>query len=126
MSLERRERREPYSAWSPADFDKHVLGFSLARAGDDELRITLTANLVATNARALKPAVLDTILQGARAITVDLTHCRYVDGHGLGVLVSIANAARRAGGSFAVEHASSEMLTLFELTGIDGLFEVRT
>lgn len=118
-------RSQPHAAYSQADHERLQLGFTLDRGepAGQTLRIAITANLVATNARALKPRVLEEIAAtGVNHVRLDLEHCPYIDAAGLGVLVSIANATSRAGGGLTVGGANEDLTTLFELTGLDRLF----
>jgi anti-sigma B factor antagonist len=77
---------------------------------------------VSTNAPVLKRKALDAIDRGSVALAIDLGSSPYVDSTGLGVLVTIGNAARRAGGGLTIERANSDFRTVLELTGIATLF----
>ncbi len=120
MTLRSSKQYEPPSA---EEFERDVLG---VRSEPHAGRIALTANLVAANAATFKRAALDAIdAAGVLDLVVDLAHCPYVDGSGCGVLVSAANAAKRAGKSFAVINANEDLRKLFDLTQLSQLFEVR-
>jgi len=51
--------------------------------------------------------------EGVRELVIDLAGVRMVDSSGLGLLISAHNSLRKAGGRFAVIHASEDLLELF-------------
>jgi anti-anti-sigma factor len=118
-------RREPHVAYSPEEHVRVQLGiYETAGLADERVqcRFTITANLVSTNAPVLKTKALDALDRGCASIAINLASCPYVDSTGLGVLVTIGNAARRAGGGLTIERASADFRTLLGLTGIATLF----
>jgi anti-anti-sigma factor len=51
--------------------------------------------------------------QGIRELVIDLSGVRMVDSSGLGLLIAAHNSLRKTGGTFAVIHASEDILALF-------------
>lgn len=119
-------RSQQYTPQSPEDFERVTLGIHETSEANPAtpatVRFAITTNLVAANAPILKQRVVEALARGNLQFVVDLAHCRYVDSRGLGVLVSIANQARRAGGSLTVANANEDLTTLFAVTGCDRLF----
>jgi anti-anti-sigma factor len=123
-------KRDGYAAYSPEEHVRVQLGITERECTppDDapgiSVRFTITANLVSTNAPVLKVKALDAIARGHVFVAVDLATCPYVTRAGFDVLASIANAARRAGGGLMVENSSTDLVTLFNATGLSKLFTI--
>jgi len=123
-------RREAYAAYSPADHIRVQLGISERECTppDDtpgiSVRFTITANLNAANAPVLKTKALEAVHRGHAFVAVDLASCPYATRAGFDVLAVIAQACRRIGGELTIEHASDDLVTLFDATGISRLFTI--
>lgn len=121
-------RRQPYAAYTPDEHVRVQLGITERECtpSDDtpgvSVRFTITANLVSTNAPVLKTKAVDAIARGHVYLAIDLQSCAYVDATGCGVLVTIANKTRLAGGGLLVEHANDTLRHLFDMIGISKLF----
>lgn len=126
MTIGPRRDAAAYAAPTPADFERVVLGIRVARSDDAQVaRIELSANLVATNASAFRRVMVEQLELGAKEIRLDLTHCRYADSRGLGAMVGASNDAKRAGARLVTVGANDDLRTLFSLTKLDKVFEVR-
>ena len=64
------------------------------------------------------------IEEGNRRIVVDLTQATFVDSTTLGVLVGAKKRIAPEGGSVAVVCPDNEVRRLFDLTGINRVFEI--
>lgn len=124
-------RKQPaYAAYSPADHVRVQLGIDERECTppDDtpgiSVRFTITANLVSTNAPVLKTKALDAIARGHAFIAIDMATAPYVTRNGFEALASIGHHCRRAGGELTIEHASDELVTLFDATGLSKLFTI--
>jgi anti-anti-sigma factor len=117
-------RAPSFAPMTPEQHERVNLGLKVDRPADEPtaLRISITANLVATNAQPLRTIAFDGIADGRTQIAIDMAHCEYVDGRGFGVLLSVANAVTRAGGSVAIANAGEDIRLLFESHGIAKLF----
>jgi anti-sigma B factor antagonist len=72
----------------------------------------------------LEKMLTDLADHGARTITIDLSQVAFIDSSGLRALVVGHKALRDQGGSLVISNPSASTARLFEVTGLDGLFEV--
>ncbi|MGZ5006968.1 MAG: STAS domain-containing protein [Methylobacter sp.] len=78
----------------------------------------------AHNSGELKEAILHLIEQGEVKIIVQLEHVRFIDSSGLGALLSgYKNAATRSG-KLALANMQQQVLSMFELTRLNRVFEI--
>jgi len=78
----------------------------------------------AHNSGELKDAILHIIEQGDTAIIVQLEKVRFIDSSGLGALLSgYKNAAARSG-KLALANLQQQVLSMFELTRLNRVFEI--
>lgn len=84
----------------------------------------IDGDLVVRNRQDFKQAVLDTLDQGARALTVDLSACGYLDTSGLGVLVTLRKRFLERGGTMALRGINPDLADLFELTQMTRVFTI--
>src|SRR5947207_1345809 len=61
---------------------------------------------------------------GKTRIVLDLTNVSFLDSTALGVLLSAHRRARQAGGALAIVALDDNLSRIFELTGLDGVFQV--
>lgn len=71
-------------------------------------------DIVASTVPALRLKMQEMVGAGVRDMVVDLAGIRMVDSSGIGLLISAYNSLRKAGGQFAVIHASPELVELFQ------------
>lgn len=90
----------------------------------DILVIAVHGPLIVGNRQELKQAVLDRVEGGVRKVVVDFAGTAYIDSSGLGVLVSLAKRLRELEGDLRLASLSDDLLTLFELTKLDALFQI--
>ncbi|MFM8566831.1 MAG: STAS domain-containing protein [Gemmatimonadota bacterium] len=90
----------------------------------DVLVIAVDGPLIVGNRQELKQTVLDRVEGGVRKVVVDFAGTAYIDSSGLGVLVSLAKRLRELGGDLRLAALSDDLLTLFELTKLDALFQI--
>lgn len=60
----------------------------------------------------------------ANAYVVDMAQCEYLDSSGLGSLLELYNRAKLAGGKVLIKHCNEKVTDIFELTGLNQLFEL--
>jgi len=119
-----------HAAYSVADHERVQLGIHATECTPEDdrpgisVRFHVTANLNAGNGKVLKTKALDAIARSHVFLAVDLSAGGWVDSNGLGVLLSIANAARRAGGALAIEGADPDLLATLEQTGMARRFVI--
>lgn len=86
--------------------------------------IEVEGELVVGNRQELKDAVLDRLSAGDRDYLLDFADASYIDSSGLGVLVSLSKRIREEGGELRLSGLNEDLLTLFELTKLDTLFQI--
>jgi anti-sigma B factor antagonist len=99
--------------------------FAIARRQLDA-RTSVTSiegELDLATAPQLKWALLDALEEGHSQLVVDLTRATFMDSTALGVLVGV-DRGLDAGATLAIVCASSSLLKIFELSGMDGVFAI--
>jgi len=76
------------------------------------------------NIRAFRREVLEQFAPGGVHVVLDLAGTGYVDSTALSALVSLAKAARDAGGSLALANLNEDLVALLELTRLDEVLSV--
>ena len=99
------------------------MAFGIIRRDLDECTsvIAVEGELDLATAPRLKWALLDAIDEGQRKLVLDLTHTGFMDSTALGVLVAF-DRGLDADARLAIACAQSKVLTIFELSGMDGAF----
>lgn len=87
--------------------------------------VPIATQLDGANRHAFKRSILEDLDVGSNKFVFEFSRCGYLDSSGLGVLVSLARSIRLAGGQLVLCGLNSDLTTLFELTRIDTLFEVK-
>lgn len=85
--------------------------------------LSVEGDLDLSSAPRLKWALADSQSGGARHLIVDLSGVAFIDSTALGVLVG-AQRAMDDGLHLAIVCAEENVLRIFELTGLDGMFEI--
>ena len=78
----------------------------------------------AHNSDELKGAVLRLLEQGEVNIIVQLGQVRFIDSSGLGALLSGYKNAAAKSGKLAIANFQQQVLSMFELTRLDRVFEI--
>lgn len=78
----------------------------------------------AHNSADLKELVLELLEQGETDLVVQLQSVRFIDSSGLGALLAgLKNAAAKSG-KFALTNIQPQVLSMFELTRLNRVFEI--
>jgi anti-sigma B factor antagonist len=85
--------------------------------------IEVTGELDLTSAPQLKWALVDALEEGRSCLVVDLSATTFMDSTALGVLVGV-NRSMNAGARLAIVCSGARLLRIFELSGVDGMFEI--
>jgi anti-sigma B factor antagonist len=80
----------------------------------------------AHNSGELKEAILHLIEQGEVNIIVQLEQVRFIDSSGLGALLAGHKNAAAKAGKMAIVNMQQQVLSMFELTRLDRVFEIYT
>jgi anti-sigma B factor antagonist len=89
----------------------------------DTTVLSVEGDLDLASAPELKWALGDLQASGARHVVVDLSRVSFIDSTALGVLVG-AQRALDAGIRMAIACSDENVLRIFELTGLDCMFEI--
>jgi anti-sigma B factor antagonist len=91
---------------------------------DDVTTVHIVDELVATDRQELRHELLAELARGAHVIRFDFNDAQYIDGAGLGLLVSLAKLVREHVGELRLAHLNEDMRSLFMLTRLDALFTI--
>ncbi len=80
----------------------------------------------AHNSGELKEAILHLIEQGEVNIIVQLAQVRFIDSSGLGALLSGYKNAAVKSGRLAITNMQPQVLSMFELTRLNRVFDIYT
>jgi anti-sigma B factor antagonist len=97
--------------------------FSIERS-DDVCTVHIVDELVATDRQELRNELLAELARGAHTIRFDFNDAHYIDGAGLGLLVSLAKLVREHVGELRLANLNEDMRSLFMLTRLDALFTI--
>jgi len=84
----------------------------------------LEERIDAHNSSELKSAILQSIGHGQPQIVVQLEKVRFIDSSGLGALLSGYKHAAAQGGKLVLTNIQQQVLSMFELTRLNRVFEI--
>ena len=76
------------------------------------------------SAPALKEQIATAMAAPGASAVVDLSQVEFMDSTGLGALVAARTAAAETGGRLPLVCDRDRILKLFQITGLDGVFEI--
>lgn len=85
--------------------------------------VALEGELDLDRAPSLKWALLDALDAGCKQLVVDLSQVRFMDSTALSVLLAV-NKSLDAGARMAIVCVNANVLKIFELSGMDGVFAI--
>ncbi len=99
--------------------------FGIIQSQPDERTsvVALEGELDLGRAPSLKWALVDSVDAGYKQLVVDLTSVRFMDSTALSVLVGV-NRSLDAGARLAIVCVNTNVLKIFELSGMDGAFAI--
>jgi anti-sigma B factor antagonist len=102
-----------------------VADFGLIRHDLDDRTslISVAGELDLSNAPELKWTLLDSRDAGHSQLVLDLSRSTFMDSTALGVLIGV-NRSLGSGGRMAIACARSDVLHIFELSGMDSVFSI--
>ncbi len=80
----------------------------------------------AHNSSELKDVILHMIEQGEVTIVVQMEQVRFVDSSGLGALLSGFKHAEAKSGQLSLSNMQNQVLSMFELTRLNRMFEIHS
>lgn len=99
------------------------LNISTSTSATDALTITASGELDVASGDDLVAAV-ESVLETATTITLDLAGVTFMDSTGLSALVTIRNLLVDRGGDLVLQEVSPAVYRVLVLVGMDGLFGV--
>src|SRR4051812_15719793 len=99
------------------------MSFSIERSADIST-VQIIEGLVAEDRPELRRAMLGELADGARTVRFDFARAGYIDGAGLGLLVSLSRLAREHTADVTLANLNDDLRMLFTLTKLDTLFVI--
>jgi anti-sigma B factor antagonist len=97
--------------------------FSIERTADAST-VRILDELAAADRPELRSAMLVELAAGVQTVRFDFADANYIDGAGLGLLVSLARLVREHTGELRLANLNEDLRTLFMLTKLDTLFTI--
>jgi anti-sigma B factor antagonist len=99
------------------------MSFSIERSADIST-VQIVDELATEDRPELRRAVLGELADGARTVRFDFARAGYIDGAGLGLLVSLSRLAREHTADVTLANLNDDLRMLFTLTKLDTLFVI--
>lgn len=99
------------------------MSFAIERSADIST-VQIVGELAADDRPELRRAVLGELADGARTVRFDFARAGYIDGAGLGLLVSLSRLAREHAADVTLANLNDDLRMLFTLTKLDALFVI--
>jgi anti-sigma B factor antagonist len=99
------------------------MGFSIERSGDVST-VHIIDELITEDRPELRRAILGELADGASVLRVDFADANYIDGAGLGLLVSLSRLAREHTAEMRLANLNDDLRGLFTLTKLEMLFTI--
>ncbi len=97
--------------------------FKKDRKGEDVVIFKLIGDLDAFSSKEFKPLMIDFVDKGYKNYIVDLSQTPFIDSSGLVSLISLLKRAKMLGGYLKLVGAREEIKEIFNITGLDKVFE---
>jgi len=110
----------------PSDNAAAAPGLSLRRRDGEGRVLEVAGEIDVATSPALRSALLDLLDDAPQRVTLDFAQVSFIDSSGLGVLVGALKQLRAhsADAVLAVAHAQLPVRNVFDITGLDELFEI--
>lgn len=99
------------------------MSFSIERSADVST-VRIVGELTADDRPELRRAMLGELADGACTVRFDFAGASYIDGAGLGLLVSLSRLAREHTADVTLANLNDDLRMLFTLTKLDTLFVI--
>ena len=77
-------------------------------------------------APVLRQAIVDQVEAGVKHLVINLVRVEYLDSTGLGILIGGVKRLKEQGGSLRLAGPSARITRIFEITGLNKIFDVFT
>lgn len=105
------------------DQTRSVFAIAQREPATNTIVLSVEGDLDLSSAPSLKWALADSQSDGPRHVVVDFSAVAFIDSTALGVLVG-AQRALDDGLHLAIACPNENVLRIFEMTGLDGMFEI--
>lgn len=95
-------------------------------ARGDETTLFLRHHLAFADRRAFLEAIPEFLPEGTRRLVVDLRDLRFLDSAGLGMFLSLKEAAERLGAKMIIREPVGGVKTLLKLAQFENLFSIES
>jgi anti-sigma B factor antagonist len=93
--------------------------------GDADARaLDLEGEVDVYTAPVLRQAILDQVESGVKHLLINLTRVEYLDSTGLGILIGGVKRLKEQGGTLRLVGPSARIQRIFEITGLNKIFDV--
>lgn len=75
-------------------------------------------------APVLRQAIVDQVEAGVKHLVINLSRVEYLDSTGLGILIGGVKRLKEQGGSLKLAGPSARITRIFEITGLNKIFDV--
>ena len=100
------------------------MNLNLIKVNDFSILTVQDERIDAHNSGELKEYLLQMMDKGENNIIVQLEHVRFIDSSGLGALLSGHKHMAAKSGRFALANIQQQVLSMFELTRLNRIFEI--
>lgn len=100
------------------------MNLNLIKVNDFSILTVQDERIDAHNSGELKEYLLQMMDKGENNIIVQLEHVRFIDSSGLGALLSGHKHMVAKSGRFALANIQQQVLSMFELTRLNRIFEI--
>ena len=91
---------------------------------DDLMHTTLSGSLYVQDAKEVRETLMSVIDKGQTSFLIDMSEVDYIDGPGLGMLLSVQKIARLRGGHIRLQGVQGLVKEIFKLTRVDKAFDI--
>lgn len=95
------------------------------KIGEGKMEVVLAGNIYVAEAKELRECLAALIDSGQKYLLIDFTQVDYIDGSGMGMLVSIQKHAALRGGGITIKGVQGLVKQLFEMTRLVNVLEIR-
>ena len=95
--------------------ERDLLGFHV---------VEVSGEIDVYTAPKLREAIIKAVDRGHTRLIVDIKRVAFLDSTGLGVLVGALKRVRADGGSLDIVCTSDRLLRIFDITGLDRVFQI--
>jgi anti-sigma B factor antagonist len=94
------------------------------RVDDTTQALDLEGEVDVYTAPLLRQQIMDQVDGGVKNLIVNLTKVEYLDSTGLGILIGGVKRLKEQGGSLKLVGPSARITRIFEITGLNKIFDV--